>query len=126
MSMYIYINEKRIDLKVSMWLVDEDRYTDMANQRPKSIIWKSASLIYLAHVNYQRKQKAEPVITAEEIEEWIEDQTSTAAGVKRFVDLNNELTAEIRMITDAVAETSTEEEKKIIVGEIPERLRSVS
>lgn len=50
--MQLEINGKVAGLKVSMWILDEDRLSKMYAEKPDSTIWKFTATIYKAYENF--------------------------------------------------------------------------
>lgn len=114
--MQLEINSKKVELKISIWMVDEDRYQKMKDEKPDSIIWDLVSLFWTAHKNHIRRFRnanMPEVVTLDELEIWVDDMLCTEEGKKYLVDKSSEIAEEIKKLSVISGAT---EEKKIQPG----------
>lgn len=107
--MQLSINGKEVGLKVSMWVLDEDRLNKMYAEKPESIIWKFTSTLFIAYKNFCRYSKTQPEISIEDFELYVDDQLSSEEGRDFITGIFDDLSAQI----NAMAGTS---EKKMPVS----------
>ena len=107
--MQLSINGKDVGLKVSMWVLDEDRLNKMYAEKPESIIWKFTSTLFIAYKNFCRYSKMQPEISIEDFELYVDDQLSSEEGRGFITGIFDDLSAQI----NAMAGTS---EKKMPVS----------
>ena len=95
--MQLTIDGKEVGLKVSMWVLDNDRVSNMLNEQPQSIIWKFVSYFYIAHLNFCRYTKSEPVVSSADLELFVDEQISSELTrdefQRSFTEFVNEITA---------------------------------
>jgi len=118
--MELDIYGKKAGLKISMWLADEDRYANMAAQKPNSRIWEAAALIIICYHNWCRYQRVKPEISNDDFELWVDEKLSTPEGKQEIADLTVSIVQQINSLGDGV-------EKKMIpetqpIGEPSESL----
>jgi len=115
--MKVTINEKEIWLKVSMWVVDENRYQKLVEQLPDSIIRQSAALFYICYCNNCRYEKTKPELTLEDFELFVDECYSSKEGKEALVTITNEITVAITALSDDNKSDTDTEEKKMIGGQ---------
>jgi hypothetical protein len=93
-----------------MWVIDDDRITNMLNEKPNSTIWKFATYIFIAHKNYCRYKKIPATVNIEEVELYVDEQLSTDHGRENL----NKLMLDITAIVNGILGN---DEKKIPVSE---------
>jgi hypothetical protein len=120
--MQIIIDNKEVRLKVSMWVVDEDRYNKLVSKRPESKLWQFAALLFICYQNACRYEKTEPIFTADDFEMFVDESYSSKDKKQALVDLTNEITAAIYSLSDGEKIEASDEEKKMI-GETSGNLR---
>ena len=107
--MELDIYGKKAGLKISMWLADEDRYANMAAQKPNSRIWEAAALIIICYHNWCRYQRIKPEISNEDFELWVDEKLSTVEGKKEIADLTVSIVEQINALGDGVEKKMTPE-----------------
>lgn len=105
-----------------MWIADESRLQQEYDKKPGSSMWIMAANISVCHQNYCRKTGIVPIITTDQVYEWI-DETEPAEVFR----VSKIITDEIATLngSSGTDQPATEAEKKI-AGETPVALSSVS
>ena len=107
--MELDIYGKKAGLKISMWLADEDRYANMAAQKPNSRIWEAAALIIICYHNWCRYQRIKPEISNDDFELWVDEKLSTPEGKQEIADLTVSIVEQINQLGAGVEKKRTPE-----------------
>ncbi len=102
---------KNLPLKVSVWIVDDNRYNDLLNLKPNSFIWSFTAMIWVCYLNACRAERKEPETSVEDVEFKVEEMLSTKAGKAELIALTSKITEEMKIFTS----DDDAEEKKIQV-----------
>jgi hypothetical protein len=100
---------KQLPLKVSVWVVDEDRYEKLQEQRPDSFVWKFVAMIWICYQNACRSAKQPTTEAIEDIEFKVEEMLSDKVGKAELLGVTSQITAEMQKLFA----NEQDEEKKI-------------
>lgn len=116
--MKLDVNGKEVNLKVSVWVVDENRLQNLMKGREGGTIWNITAMFFVCHQNWARKNKVPVAVEIEELEDWVDEMLSEPTGQKQLIALFNELNNEIgKLFENTTAEAAIEPEQKKIFGE---------
>ena len=118
---------QEVPLAVTMWICDDDRYFELTNQRPKSVLWEAAALLWLCYCNACRYRRAKATIDISEFELWADEQYSSEEGKKNIVKVISQLTHEILKLRgpqDGGSPGNEEDGKKKLTGQVSASLHT--
>lgn len=93
----VQINGNDVLLKVSMWVMDENRWSDLANQKPNSVLWQGASQFYTCYLNACRVYKKPVELTMDDFVNWFDELTSYEP--EKVADITGIMVGEIEKLT---------------------------
>ena len=121
--MFIEVNGKKVELTVTMWVVDENRFAKTLAEKPESKIWEIASAFWICYQNACRYNRVQPEFTAFDFELWADKMISSKEGKAEINKISAMLGAEISALNDGNDQPADGEKKTIqIAGEGSESL----
>jgi len=100
-----------LPLKVSVWVVDEDRYSTLLATKNNSVVWLHTCMVWICYLNACRSLKMEPEIEIADMEFRVEELLSGKEGKKYLLDIETKITEEIQALS-ATDDSGPGEEKK--------------
>lgn len=114
--MQIEVNGHLIELTVTMWVVDENRFAKTLAEKPESTIWQIAAAFWICYLNTCRFQKTKPELTELDFELWVDKMISTKDGKPEITRLSKELGSQISALNDGNEQPADGEKKTIPTG----------